>query len=272
MADQSDKSIAQIAYETFLEEIAKTEEGAAEAKHAPPWEAVPPHVRIVIAEAVGAAVRSFAPALICDVDPEDQEYAQVGYQAYIARTGGLNYQGLPCPEFEALTPTIKAAWASAATAIRTEHEHRSANDYDLAVSKEELAELVAGLDAAQRSEVHNPDVCFPLRARLRAVLLEPEPEPDLDEVPLGLTPDVVDDPKTPDAATEPASADPTAPETTADPSATKDAPGPASEPPTQTDLPKVSEAPPAPELKVELPPMPAPSDDPETTAKPDPES
>jgi len=189
MTDATEKPIAQVAYEAFLEGIAGTEEGAAEAEHAPPWEAVPAHVRAVIANAVAAAVRTFAPALVVETTEEEQSFAQIGYQAYIASTGGLNYQGLPCPEWAKLTDSIRGAWAAAATAVRTEHEHRTAGDYELSFSAEELFELVAGLDAMQRANVHQPDVAFPLRARLRAALLpdpdpavEPEPEPVPDTV------------------------------------------------------------------------------------------
>jgi hypothetical protein len=177
MTVEPEKSLAQIAYETFLEGLAKTEEGADEVKHAPPWGHLPEYVCTVIADSVGAALRSFAPALVVDVAPEDQAFAQVGYQAYIASTGGLNYQGLPCPEWTKLPPAIQAAWAAAAVSIRCEHEHRVATDYDLAVSKDELAELVAALDSLQRADIHTADVLLPLRSRLRAVLFPPEPEP-----------------------------------------------------------------------------------------------
>lgn len=203
MTEASEKSIAQVAYEALLAEIAKTVD-AAEAEHAPAWDAVPQHVRVAIAHAVGEAVRSFAPALICDVTPEAQSFGQVGYQAYIASTGGLNYQGLPCPEWAKLPASIHLAWGAAATAIRSEHEHRFAGDYDLCVSREELAELVASIDAAQRAEAHNAEVAFPLRSRLRAVLFPPEapaePVP-ADDAP----PDVP--PESPGAATEPPSAE-----------------------------------------------------------------
>lgn len=43
--------------------------------------------------------------------------ARVGYQAYGAHQGGLNYQGLPMPTFEQLPADIVGAWAAAALAI-----------------------------------------------------------------------------------------------------------------------------------------------------------
>lgn len=52
----------------------------------------------------------------------------------------------------------------------------------------ELAELIAGLDALQRSDKHTVEVCFPLRDRLRAALFPiaveaADPEPDADAKP-----------------------------------------------------------------------------------------
>jgi hypothetical protein len=253
MTDASEKPIAQVAYEAFLAELAKTPD-APEAEHAPPWEAVPEHVRIVIAEAVGAAVRTFAPALVCEVNPEDQSFAQVGYQAYIARTGGLNYQGLPCPVFEALTDTIKSAWAAASTAIRSEHEHRFAAEYDLVVSKEELAELVAGLDLLQRSDAHQAETTFPLRSRLRAALYPAEPErpklpapeelpPPSDGAKQELPPDE------PGAPAEPTNSEPETPATTPDSCLLVDAAAGDVVPAPMVELPAVSATePPAPPL------------------------
>lgn len=189
MNDAAEKSIAQVAYETFLEEIAKTDD-AAEVHGAPCWDTLPDHVRVVIANAVGAAVRSFAPALIADVSPEEQSFAQIGYQAYVASTGGLNYQGLPCPAFETLPAAIQAAWAAASTSVRSEHEHRFAGDYDLAFSHEELAELVAGLDALQRADKHTAELAFPLRSRLRGILFPPEEAPETIPEPVGAAPEL----------------------------------------------------------------------------------
>lgn len=172
-ATETEKTLAQIAYETFLDELAKTEHRG-EVEGAPDWDHVPEHVRAVLAISVAEAVRSFAPALVPDASHEDQSFGQVGYQAYVACTGGLNYQGLPCPEWSQLTDAIRAAWVAAATGIRSEHEHRFAAEFDLEVSKDELAELIAGLDALQRADKHTADLTFPLRSRLRGMLFPPE--------------------------------------------------------------------------------------------------
>jgi hypothetical protein len=173
MSDE--KTLAQIAYETFLGELAKTEH-ADEVLGAPGWDQVPEHVRTVLGVVIAETLRSFAPALVPEVAPTEQSFAQVGYQAYVASTGGLNYQGLPCPAWIDLPEAIKAAWAAASVGIRSEHEHRFAGDFDLEVSREELAELVAGLDALQRADKHTAELSFPLRSRLRALLFPPEPE------------------------------------------------------------------------------------------------
>lgn len=47
--------------------------------------------------------------------PED--YARRAYEAYGATTGGLNYQGLPMPEFDDLGETIQCAWTAAAMVV-----------------------------------------------------------------------------------------------------------------------------------------------------------
>jgi len=44
------------------------------------------------------------------------DYAKIAYAAYGATTDHKNYQGLPMPEWDALSDTIKAAWIAAATA------------------------------------------------------------------------------------------------------------------------------------------------------------
>ncbi|HEY6116971.1 MAG TPA: hypothetical protein VI172_13535 [Candidatus Dormibacteraeota bacterium] len=45
------------------------------------------------------------------------ELARVAYAAYGEATGGLNYQGLPMPDFDDLGDTIQRAWIAAATAV-----------------------------------------------------------------------------------------------------------------------------------------------------------
>ena len=42
--------------------------------------------------------------------------AEVEYCAYLTETGGLNYQGNPCPKWEDLPEGIQSAWHAAATA------------------------------------------------------------------------------------------------------------------------------------------------------------
>lgn len=278
MSDE--KTLAQVAYETFLAELANTEHRG-EVDGAPDWDHVPPHVRTVLAVVVAEVVRAFAPALVPDASPEDQSFAQVGYQAYVASTGGLNYQGLPCPEWNKLTDAIRAAWAAAAVSIRSEHEHRFAAEFDLEVSKEELAELIAGLDALQRADKHRGEVTFPLRSRLRGMLFPPEPAPEeAEKVPSLEASDVAGDEVINDDALDPP---PAATESPA-PERTDAAPTPETAPaagasegnvvppaplPAPPELPAVSEAPPAPGLPGldPVPPLPqeappAPSDAP----------
>lgn len=174
----TDKSAAQIQYERFIAAMvdASPEERKHDVTDAPSWGEIPEYAREVIGRFLQVQAEG---------NTDDQGYGQVGYVAYVQSTGGLNYQGLPCPHWVDLPPAIKRAWGVAATAIRSEHEHRNASDYDLAFSHEELAELVAGLDAAQRTGTHTTEIAYPLRSRLRAILFPPEPE---------LAPETVDDP------------------------------------------------------------------------------
>jgi hypothetical protein len=48
-------------------------------------------------------------------DPTD--LARTAYAAYGEATGGLNYQGLPMPDFDDLGDTIQQAWIAAAKAV-----------------------------------------------------------------------------------------------------------------------------------------------------------
>lgn len=51
------------------------------------------------------------------VDPE--ELAKVAYHAYGGVTDFKNYQGLPMPAWENLTPTIREAWKASVMAVWT---------------------------------------------------------------------------------------------------------------------------------------------------------
>ena len=48
----------------------------------------------------------------------DEELARAAYEAYIENSGGLNYQGLPCPTWENLTPAIRDHWRVAALKVK----------------------------------------------------------------------------------------------------------------------------------------------------------
>jgi hypothetical protein len=39
--------------------------------------------------------------------------ARAAYERYLKVTGGLNYEGKPCPKWDDLGPTIRAAWMAA---------------------------------------------------------------------------------------------------------------------------------------------------------------
>ena len=47
----------------------------------------------------------------------DDSLARAAYAAYGQATGGLNYQGLPMPEWDDLGEPIQRAWVAAVTAI-----------------------------------------------------------------------------------------------------------------------------------------------------------
>lgn len=67
-------------------------------------------------ETVAPAVRGLRASATPDLSHE--ELARAAYAAYGDTTGGKNYQGLPMPAFAELTPTIRAAWVSAALRVR----------------------------------------------------------------------------------------------------------------------------------------------------------
>lgn len=48
---------------------------------------------------------------------DTNELVKRAYHAYGQTTDFKNYQGLPMPEFDNLTPIIKEAWATAAVSI-----------------------------------------------------------------------------------------------------------------------------------------------------------
>lgn len=49
--------------------------------------------------------------------PDMNQIAKNAYGAYGAVTDHKNYQGLPMPEWEALTPKIREAWIAAAVNV-----------------------------------------------------------------------------------------------------------------------------------------------------------
>lgn len=46
-----------------------------------------------------------------------EDLAKIAYEAYGRRTDFKNYQGLPMPKWDNLTPTIRDAWNEAAAAV-----------------------------------------------------------------------------------------------------------------------------------------------------------
>jgi hypothetical protein len=48
---------------------------------------------------------------------EEADLARLAYEAYVADAGGLNYQGLPCPEWDKLTPAIRQHWTVAVRVV-----------------------------------------------------------------------------------------------------------------------------------------------------------
>jgi len=45
------------------------------------------------------------------------KFAKCAYRAYGETTGNRNYLGLPMPEWDGLTPTIRSAWIAAAMEV-----------------------------------------------------------------------------------------------------------------------------------------------------------
>ena len=48
--------------------------------------------------------------------------ARTAYEAYVADTGGLNYQGNPCPKWADLPPKIQHAWKAAVMPLINEFQ------------------------------------------------------------------------------------------------------------------------------------------------------
>ncbi len=48
---------------------------------------------------------------------DEEALAKAAYEAYGQSTGGLNYQGLPMPEWADLGDKIQAAWRAASAAV-----------------------------------------------------------------------------------------------------------------------------------------------------------
>lgn len=48
----------------------------------------------------------------------DDELARLAYEAYVLDAGGLNYQGIPCPEWPDLPEAIRQHWCVAVRVIR----------------------------------------------------------------------------------------------------------------------------------------------------------
>jgi hypothetical protein len=48
---------------------------------------------------------------------EETDLARLAYEAYVADADGLNYQGLPCPEWDKLTPAIRQHWVVAVRVV-----------------------------------------------------------------------------------------------------------------------------------------------------------
>lgn len=61
-------------------------------------------------------------------------YAQSAYRAYGEVTGFKNYQGLPMPEWENLTDTIRAAWVGAVKDVFRQLAVRDSETGELFVS------------------------------------------------------------------------------------------------------------------------------------------
>lgn len=238
----SEKSAAQVAYESLIDKLKQNPDDDS-ATFAPPWDEVPEHVREAI-EAALDAVASGPYRLEQGATPGESEasFAELGYRAYVKFTGGLNYQGLPCPKWPDLPEKIRGAWDAASLAVRTEHDSRHNIDLDwLESDVEEVAELVAALDSYQGTGGHRQHVLVPLRARLRAVLNPPAEEPEDDDAPDSAS-----------AATESPSTERSEPESSPGSSPLLGAPEGDTAAPPDVDLPRVSEAPAAPDLKVDL--------------------
>lgn len=64
-------------------------------------------------------------------DEQLTDFAKSAYHAYGQVTDFKNYQGLPMPEWEALTERIQAAWKGAVKQVIVDLKVRGANDEPL---------------------------------------------------------------------------------------------------------------------------------------------
>lgn len=50
---------------------------------------------------------------------------QVAYEAYLVQSGGLNYQGKPCPTWEELPQAIRDCWQASTAAVLRDATERA---------------------------------------------------------------------------------------------------------------------------------------------------
>ena len=62
-------------------------------------------------------VQQIDPLPACCFPSQNAEPAERAYCAYLRSTGGLNYQGLPCPVWADLPEKICQAWRAAASEL-----------------------------------------------------------------------------------------------------------------------------------------------------------
>lgn len=62
------------------------------------------------------ALNGKKPTQVLDVQCTDRvrSVARSMYEAYLANSDGLNYEGKPCPKWEELTPAVRSHWCAAA--------------------------------------------------------------------------------------------------------------------------------------------------------------
>jgi len=72
------------------------------------------------------------------------DLAQLAYHAYGSVTDFKNYQGLPMPKWEDLTPKIQKAWGAAAERVATEVRSPTGDLKEIEAKVAGLKEAVAG--------------------------------------------------------------------------------------------------------------------------------